>query len=335
MTIKIGLVSVVKNEARDIAEWLAYHLVLGFDRILVYDHQSTDQTASIVRKFTAHFPVEMVTFAERRSSYQAQAFVEAAKFHAKDCDWLLACDADEFLSGEYPATFKEFLAAQPPEVAQVCLNWKIFGSGGHRGRPESSLLIETFTRCAPPDFAATRVVKSAVRPLQVLGSDNPHFFFVKGKTVNVKGAPITWADVSIVKSTPLHEKFWINHYFTKSEEEWEQKLARGNPAFLRSGDELHIYDMACIVDDKKAVALVPRVRDVLARLEQTLSPESPSQAKPRWCRLRFFLFTPPLSFWWSWQALGAQATLRKLAGRVKRKLVGVIGRGVTPGRNRA
>ncbi len=138
MAIKIALVSVVKNEARDIAEWLAYHLALGFDRILVYDHQSTDQTASIVDKFAAHFPVERVAFAESKPSYQALAFVQAAKFHTKDCDWLLACDADEFLSGENPASLKEFLASQPPELPKYALIGKFLApaatTGGRKGR---------------------------------------------------------------------------------------------------------------------------------------------------------------------------------------------------------
>jgi glycosyltransferase involved in cell wall biosynthesis len=323
MTIKMGLVSVIKNEERDIAEWLAYHLALGFDRILLYDHRSTDRTASIVRRFAARFPVEMIgyVYVERWRPFQARPFMEAAKSLAQSCDWILACDADEFLMGEAPETFREFLAAQPPEVAQICLNWRIFGSGGHERRPEGSLLIETFTKCAPPNFWSNHHVKSVARPQKILDCFNAHFFVVNGKTVDVDGNPIKWKDPAkwslegMVESKPKNEKFWINHYFTKSREEWERKIARGYPDMLRPADEFHIYDVACVVEDERAAALAPRVRHVLAGLPQRAQARRLSQPGRIWHRLRSGL----LFIWWFWRAFGEKATYRRLAGRVGHK----------------
>ncbi len=192
-------------------------------------------------------------------------------------------------------------------------------------------MIETFTRCAPPDFMPNRVVKSAVRPFRVLGSNNPHFFFVKGKTVNVNGEPVAWTDVSIVKSMPRNGKFWINHYFTKSKQEWEQKIARGNPAFLRSADEFDIYDKASTVDDTTAFALAPSVHDILTNLEHVnKNPYRAEQSRAEQSRAEqsraelsffYFLFISIFSLCWSWRALGLQVTLRKLIGRVKIRFV--------------
>ncbi|MBE3141927.1 MAG: hypothetical protein IMZ53_15230 [Thermoplasmata archaeon] len=52
---------------------------------------------------------------------------------------------------------------------------------------------------------------------------NPHSFsYAQGNCVNVNKEIIEGAF-----STPVYEKIWINHYWTRSLEEWDAKVARG------------------------------------------------------------------------------------------------------------
>ena len=45
-----GLVSCMRNEAPFLLEWVAYHSVLGFDRIFVYTNACTDGTDMMLER---------------------------------------------------------------------------------------------------------------------------------------------------------------------------------------------------------------------------------------------------------------------------------------------
>ncbi|QSR89274.1 glycosyltransferase family 2 protein [Methylacidiphilum caldifontis] len=51
----------VKNEERDIAEWVAYHLVFEFDAIFVYDNFSTDRTLEVLNLFVPLGKVNVIS----------------------------------------------------------------------------------------------------------------------------------------------------------------------------------------------------------------------------------------------------------------------------------
>jgi Glycosyl transferase family 2 len=44
----IAICLIVKNEAPYLLEWIAYHRVIGVDRFLIYNNDSTDETSSIL-----------------------------------------------------------------------------------------------------------------------------------------------------------------------------------------------------------------------------------------------------------------------------------------------
>ena len=49
----------VRDEERDLAEWLAFQFATGFVACLVYDNGSLDRTPEIVRAFGRHFDVRL------------------------------------------------------------------------------------------------------------------------------------------------------------------------------------------------------------------------------------------------------------------------------------
>jgi hypothetical protein len=47
----------VRDEERDIAEWLAFQFAVGFDAVILYDNGSVDRTAEIAQRFLwKHLP---------------------------------------------------------------------------------------------------------------------------------------------------------------------------------------------------------------------------------------------------------------------------------------
>jgi hypothetical protein len=65
-----------------------------------------------------------------------------------------------------------------------------------------------------------------------------------------------------IQPTECHDVMAINHYFTKSLEDWEFKRRRGRGDSLEPYQERMFADVA-VIDDTRAVRLAPRLRALL------------------------------------------------------------------------
>ena len=86
-------------------------------------------------------------------------------------------------------------------------------------------MIENFTWRLPEDADANRHVKSLARgrDLVSIGS-TPHIFNCARPTCNTRGETVlSYA----MQPIACHDVMAINHYFTKSREDWDFKLRRG------------------------------------------------------------------------------------------------------------
>ena len=119
-------------------------------------------------------------------------------------------------------------------VAALGVNWQIFGSNGHEAADYSQGVLERFTRRAPSDWflpnkdgkGGNAYIKSIVNPRRVDYFFGPHYAvcFAELKSINSDGKETRRAG-SIPVAT---EKIVINHYYTKSREEFTKKVNRGS-----------------------------------------------------------------------------------------------------------
>jgi hypothetical protein len=83
---------------------------------------------------------------------------------------------------------------------------------------------------------ARPTVKSIVDPRRVEWCDNPHYFWYRDEALAVDELkrPITGPEFAFTES-PSWSLLQVNHYWTKSEEEFSEKLAdpRGDTGTLR------------------------------------------------------------------------------------------------------
>jgi hypothetical protein len=102
----------------------------------------------------------------------------------------------------------------------------MFGdSGDDSYRP--GYLIERFTRAAPENFGPNRLIKTVAKSDDII---DPHVhthklrdraLFINTDNVPLKHFPSARQDVV------THSRAQINHYFTKTAEEWALKRSRG------------------------------------------------------------------------------------------------------------
>jgi hypothetical protein len=118
--------------------------------------------------------------------------------------WLSLTDIDEFIYG-VDETVKSFLTKNESYDAVKFL-WRGFGSSGYKKRP-NKLVIESYTKRG--DFEDLPGGKSIVKFGKIKQMRDPH---------NCKGSN----NVNLFK-----EGVFINHYVTRSLQDWEEKCKKG------------------------------------------------------------------------------------------------------------
>lgn len=255
-----------RDEERDLAEWIAYQLAIGFHACLIYDNESRDRTPEIVTSFgTCGHDVRLIPWDNTGKAAQGACYADCITRFGREFDWIAFVDADEFIVPE--VDIPTLLLARDAHDA-IALNWLMFGSSGLVERPPGSL-VETFTRRARDDLPANRTVKSIVRPSAVVRNISPHTFALREgrRYATVSGADVVWLSVNGSTQAPDLRGGWINHYFTKSREDWNRKLARGyRDTTKRDPDGAFAAYDHNEVSDSSAVRFMPAVRGILDKL---------------------------------------------------------------------
>ena len=265
----LSICAIYRNEAPYLREWVAFHRLMGAERFYLYDNASTDDHEEALRPFMDDGSVSVTSWPQ--SPGQMAAFEDCLRAHRDDSRWIAFIDVDEFLfapTGERVADVLRDFEAHPG----VVVNWAVFGTSGHR-EPADGLVTESFTRRTDRD-AWNRHTKSIVNPALVSRFCGPHIFLFGEQTaVDERGRALvnpkrTWTDeVSF-------ERLRVNHYVTRSEQEYVAKLAttaadmgpRGELTPVQLANRLRALDE---VEDLAIGEHLPQLREVLARLAAT------------------------------------------------------------------
>ena len=230
------------TNARDepnIAEWIAHHLLLGFDKIIVFDHLSLNPIISkIGTKFNNKVNIIRV---EGSSNVKLKFMRDAVNIAINDnVSWMLYLDADEFLLINKYNNVKDYLRLFT-KADSIGINWLMFGSSGHATQPKG-LLTENFIRS---DIRLNLHVKSFVRPNAVTNVINPHFYIITnpnrcytGNKKKMKMGPFNPEPLPFINSLS-----YIAHYYVQSEEEYKRRKGRvlddGTPNKLGLENDIH------------------------------------------------------------------------------------------------
>jgi hypothetical protein len=198
------------NEAPYLAEWIEFHRLLGVEHFYLYDNGSTDGGAEALADYVGQGIVTLFPWRAfaRRVDVHKTAYAHAFTNFGNRHRWFMLVDIDEFLFPESEASLSEALARYD-DCAAVRIPRFDFGPSGHKTRPPG-LVIESYM-LSVPDSTRFDAMKSVVKPTTVTEA------FVHRSIVDGKEAVVGRDDRTLR----------INHYFTKSEEEFAQKMERG------------------------------------------------------------------------------------------------------------
>lgn len=256
--------AIFRNEAPYLREWIEFHRIVGVERFYLYQNMSDDDWESALRPYIKAGIVEVIDW-QRSPPGQLHAYQDFIDRHKGKSWWTAFIDCDEFLFSPSHATVNEALASiASPEWGAVGVNWICFGASG-RMRRTKGLVTQRFTVRPSDDFGTNLHIKSIVRMDRVEWvARNPHCFVVDGGTFDELGREVEGA----FTETPTHRVLRINHYHTKSYQEYMKRIARGRGGGgpPRSPREFDLYQSPD-VDDKIMSRFLPELKRRLASAE--------------------------------------------------------------------
>lgn len=227
--VDICFASVIKNEADYLPEWIAFHALLGVSHFYLYDNGSTDDLNAAIEASGFANCVTVLPWGTLHDRTQFVAHNHAIATFGKDFRWMGFFDVDEFV---FPVDANINLVAalsQFKDQPVVGLPWHMFGTSGFQTRPDG-LVIENFVQKAAGE-ANHLNWKLFVDPTQIAMMRGHDAYLRNHKTmspvlVNEQGEYV------FCRERRSMEKFssqvlQLNHYYTRSAEEYENKLSKG------------------------------------------------------------------------------------------------------------
>jgi len=218
-------VAIAKDEALYLAEWIEYHRLVGIDKFIIYDNDSTDNTADVLAPYVTMGIVEHILW--QGVGQQNLAYLDALRRLRYESEWLAFIDIDEFIVPLSSETIVEFLRELSDDVGQVLIDWRSFNSSGHITKPEG-LVIENYTMRSERNNCFKAIVRPSYALLDLIGARCPHWFDgIEGRTVNEEGIEIVGDLFTYIEGEGrLQHKMAVYHYLVKSKEEFFIRRSR-------------------------------------------------------------------------------------------------------------
>lgn len=216
MKYYLSVVAIAKDESEYINEFIEYYKLLGVDHFYIYDNDSAVPLSKTLQKHRAYVTVDTIT----GKSKQMDAYRHYLYNYGHDSRWAAFIDLDEFIVPKTKYKLSDFLKGYE-HADGFGINWMIYGDDNHQVKP-TGLVTENYTR---REVNQNIHIKSIVYPNKVQEPESPHFFKLKpGSTyIDARNNPINGP----FNQNPSIDLIQINHYYTKSVEEFVKKAERG------------------------------------------------------------------------------------------------------------
>lgn len=258
---ELAVTAIFKDEGKYLKEWLDYHLAAGVEHFYLYNNDSSDDYAEVLAPYVKADLVTLTNFPGK--SMQVVAYNDAIEKYRFECRYMAFIDLDEFIFPKTNQSVVEVvdeILSRDKNVAALGINEQHFGSNGEETADYTRGVLERFTRRAPSDWTVFNektgnvgniFIKTVVNPRCVDYYFSPHFaiYFSGLKSINSDGAETWYAGNHPVCS----DKIVINHYYTKSKEEYLTKKKLRGPGFSKenfySNKNFQVHDRNEIFDD--------------------------------------------------------------------------------------
>ncbi len=233
--MSIAICGIAKNENLYVREWVEYHKYIGVKKIFIYDNNDIDgeQLEEVLYDYIPSF-VEIINVRgiEKESTQedglilQNHCYVECYNNHKSEYDYMAFIDIDEFINTKNK-DINEVLASYN-KFDTLLLSWKNHGDNG-LVRYDNRPVRERFTGGVRSNtgFRNNKCCKSIVHCgnkdiiIAPKASIRHKFLFKNGINIDSIGKIIKEINpFSSQLLSPVYGKLYIDHYITKTLEEY-------------------------------------------------------------------------------------------------------------------
>jgi len=244
--------AILKNEGRYLREFISHHVALGFRHLYLFDNESTDETGDILKQ-AAEYGIVTTQRIESRPDQIMQLIAYEIGLKLCQEDYIIFIDGDELLNLKIHDNIDHFLNEHTSDA--IGINWRIFGDGGAT-HYEPGLMSDRFRLAAFESFEPNYLVKTIARTSAIRVPWIHTHYLVEGATfTNTAGQPLKQAPEGFQEFANF-DIAQVNHYFSKTFEEWELKRNRGragvapnDPSHVRPDSHWHAHNRNDVADD--------------------------------------------------------------------------------------
>ena len=252
----------IKDENDFLEEWLDNYWDIGVEHFYIYDNKSKVPVVETISKIKNGFYVDkcdVILFTEYKHM-QYDCYENCLINYGQESRWIGFLDTDEFVEFTNETTdIKEFLKEFESDLA-VWIPWDTYGANGHVERPIGGMR-ENYTKSVinPYGLWGKIFVQTAlIQRMYVHGADSVGYYY----PIITQEHGLLYEEYGKLfnrmnNSDNIYPRVKINHYMTRSYQDWVEKMSRGtsDPVFKRKFDTFFGYnpDMVYLKNDMSVV----------------------------------------------------------------------------------
>lgn len=230
----LSVVSVIRDENEYLEEWIRYHIEeMGVDHFYIYDNESKVPILQYLKERNFGYLNRCTIIRYPTTEWVQQDshndFLRRYKDHTK---WMISMDPDEYIVlKDNRLTLKKFLEKHK-DYAKIFCPWKFYNANGQVHKTEGTD-FQRFTNAI--NYREDSSDAKAFSQTHYIVEFRSHTACLE---VNVP--------IATSKSCPeiTIDAIQLNHYYTRSYEEWMEKMKRGSchPGCLKRYSEFFILN---------------------------------------------------------------------------------------------
>ena len=236
----VVLCAILRTENRYLAEWLDYHLNLGFDHIYLCDNaqEGEERAEEIVNADPKYKDVVTVFPYYNLTGQQVKAYTDCYRERGLHFDWMAFIDIDEFITfsplSKY-SNVKQFIKDRN-NADEILLNWMTYGDNGYV-RDNGEGVLNRFIKPLPYSFSpfnlfGKKPYNCHVKQILRRGLDVNYVMPHASECNKEMTLRVIDADGNEITPLAIQPKYtfltcYVRHFYTKSLEEFiATKIAR-------------------------------------------------------------------------------------------------------------
>lgn len=253
-----GISATFRNERPYLKEWIDHYIRIGATIIILYDDRSSDNPLAVLQPYIDR---KIVIYHKAQNFvYTYYNVMEVVRNYKYMCKWMAFIDIDEFLYNTKPTEKLIHILEDydRSNIRAIHVNWLCFGSN-NSNRYLNIPSTSRYTRRCDKLFGLNSEVKSIIQPSIIKNVTSSHIFELQPPNIyyndnkepnklgmnniilenletNIKpyfasyGVKVTPQNVANKMSDkqypPSYARLCINHYITRSKDEYKEKAIR-------------------------------------------------------------------------------------------------------------